>query len=126
MNFVDPIRSRKKIAQIKNLLRGRGQSRNLLLFTVGINTALRISDLLQLEVGDFVDEGGQVKRRFWLREEKRGKRQEVIINDSNGFRTDAKGCGSAWILKIEYDRFIDLGRKIIDDRNLDNRIWHRR
>ena len=40
MNFVDPIRSRKKIAQIKNLLRGRGQSRNLLLFTVGINTAL--------------------------------------------------------------------------------------
>ena len=48
MNFVEPIRDRKKIAQIKNLLRGQRRYRDLLLFVVGINTALRISDLLQL------------------------------------------------------------------------------
>jgi hypothetical protein len=42
MNFVEPIRDRKKIAQIKNLLRGQKRFRNLLLFVVGINTALRI------------------------------------------------------------------------------------
>jgi hypothetical protein len=47
MNFVEPIRDRKKIAQIKNLLRGQERFRDLLLFTVGINTALRISDLLE-------------------------------------------------------------------------------
>jgi hypothetical protein len=46
MNFVEPIRDRMKIAQIKNLLRGQGRFRDLLLFTVGVNTALRISDLL--------------------------------------------------------------------------------
>ena len=50
MNFVEPIRDRKKIAQIKNLLRGEKRFRDLLLFTVGINTALRISDLLRLRI----------------------------------------------------------------------------
>ena len=46
MNFVEPIRDRKKIAQIKNQLRGQRRYRDLLLLVVGINTALRISDLL--------------------------------------------------------------------------------
>lgn len=82
MNFVEPIRERKKIAQIKNQLRGERRFRDLLLFVVGINTALRVSDLLQLQMGDFVDEHGALRDRFWLREEKRGKRNEVIINDS--------------------------------------------
>jgi integrase len=64
MNFVEPIRDRKKIAQIKNLLRGQGRFRDLLLFTVGVNTALRISDLLQLRIGQFLDERGRYKRRL--------------------------------------------------------------
>ena len=82
MNFVQPIRSRKRIAQMKNLLRGEGRYRDLLLFTVGINTALRVSDLLKLRIGDFLDEDRDIQDRFWLREEKRGKRQEIVINDS--------------------------------------------
>jgi integrase len=59
MNFVEPIRDRKKIAQIKNLLRGQERFRDLLLFTVGVNTALRISDLLQLQIGQFLDDRGR-------------------------------------------------------------------
>jgi len=55
MNFVEPIRDRKRIAQIKNQLRGQGRYRDLLLFTVGINSALRISDLLNLRVHHFID-----------------------------------------------------------------------
>lgn len=82
MNFVQPIRSPKKIAQIKNVLRGQGRFRDLLLFVVGINTALRISDLLPLKIGDFVDEQGKVRRRFWIRERKKGKRHEVVVNNS--------------------------------------------
>ena len=82
MNFVEPIRSTKKIAQIKNLLKGQGRYRDLLLFTVGINTALRVSDLLRLHIGDFVDQDGRVRKRFWIREAKRNKRNDVIINDS--------------------------------------------
>jgi integrase len=82
MNFVEPIRDRKKIAQIKNLLRGQKRYRYLLLFTVGVNSALRVSDLLKLQIGNFVDERGNIRSRFTLHEEKRGKRNEVTINDS--------------------------------------------
>lgn len=82
MNYVEPIRDRKKISQIKNLLRGRGNYRNLLLFVVGINSALRISDLLSLRVHHFFDENGQIKDRFSIKELKRGKRQEIIVNNS--------------------------------------------
>ena len=82
MNFVEPIRDRKKIAQIKNLLRGQRRFRDLLLFVVGINSALRISDLLQLRVVHLMDDPQHIKRRFWIREKKRGKRQEITINNS--------------------------------------------
>jgi integrase len=82
VNFVEPIRDPKKIAQIKNLLRGQGRYRELLLFVVGINRALRISDLLPLTIGDFLDKQSKIRLRFWIREKKRGKRQEVTIDSS--------------------------------------------
>lgn len=82
MNFVEPIRDRKKIAQIKNQLRGQRRCRDLLLFVVGINTALQISDLLELQVADFLDDHQHIKQRFWIKEQKRGKRQEVVVNTS--------------------------------------------
>ena len=82
MNFVEPIRERKKIAQIKNQLRGQGRFRDLLLFIFGINAALRISDLLQLRIEHVLDEQKQIKKRFWIKEQKRKKRHEIIINQS--------------------------------------------
>ena len=82
MNFVEPIRDRKKIAQIKNQLRGQEHFRDLLLLVVGINTALRISDLLQLRIGHFIDDHKRVRQRFWIKEQKRNKRHEVVINQS--------------------------------------------
>ena len=82
MNFVEPIRDRKKIAQIKNLLRGQRHFRDLLLFVVGINSALRISDLLQLRIGHFIDDHKRIRQRFWIKEQKRNKRHEIVINQS--------------------------------------------
>jgi integrase len=82
MNFVEPIRDRKKIAQIKNQLRGQQHYRDLLLLVVGINTALRISDLLQLRIGEFIDDRKRIRQRFWIKEQKRNKRHEVVINQS--------------------------------------------
>jgi hypothetical protein len=38
MNFVEPIRDRKKIAQIKNQLRGQHRYGDLLLFLLGLPT----------------------------------------------------------------------------------------
>jgi hypothetical protein len=68
MNFVEPIRDRKKIPQIKNLLRGEVRFRDLLLFMMGINSAQTISDLLQLQIGHFTDESCRPKRRVWIQE----------------------------------------------------------
>jgi len=82
MNFVEPIRDRKKISQIKNLLRGQRRHRDLLLFVVGINTALRISDLLELRISHFLDKNLRFKGRFWIKEQKRGKRHKVFVNTS--------------------------------------------
>jgi integrase len=82
MKFVEPIRDCKKITQIQNLLRGQRRFRDLLLFVVGINTALRIPDLLQLQSHHFLDKNGRIKNRFWIKEKKRGKRHEITINQS--------------------------------------------
>jgi integrase len=82
MDFVEPIRDRKKIAQIKNQLEGAGRYRDLLLFVVGINSALRISDLLTLRIGQVVDDNGEMRQTFAIKEEKRGKRNVVTINVS--------------------------------------------
>ena len=95
MNFVEPIRDRKKIAQIKNLLRGQERFRDLLLFVVGINTALRISVLLQLQVLHFIDEQGHIRQRFWIKEQKRGKRQEVVVNESIREAATGRSVGGA-------------------------------
>jgi hypothetical protein len=78
MNFVEPIRDKKKIAQIKNLLRGQRRFRDLLLLVTGINTALRASDLLTLRIGQVVTLDGQLQSRFWIREEKRGQAWKLI------------------------------------------------
>lgn len=48
MNEVQAIKNRNHIEQIKSVLHGR----NLLLFTVGLNVGLRISDLLEIKVGE--------------------------------------------------------------------------
>lgn len=67
MKFVQPIRNKQKIEEIKSILRNNG-TRDLLLFTMGINTGLRISDLLRLKV---IDVKG--KSHVEIKEQKTGK-----------------------------------------------------
>ena len=86
MSAVSPIKDEKKIKLMKLVLRDqskRGQgTRNLLLFVMGINTALRISDLLSLTVGDVRNEKGKIRDNVRLNEKKTGKVKEFYINDS--------------------------------------------
>lgn len=49
MMEVQPIRDRAVIDKIKELMAIEGKSKELLLFTIGINSALRISDILRLK-----------------------------------------------------------------------------
>lgn len=67
MEYVQPIRDLSKIEEIKSILKENG-TRDLLLFCLGINTALRVSDLLKLKVGDVRD-----KTHIEVKEQKTGK-----------------------------------------------------
>jgi len=50
MITVEPIRDAKKIVAIKTILKAGKYPRDYLLFTLGINLALRVSDLLALKL----------------------------------------------------------------------------
>ena len=67
MKYVQPIRDKNKIEEIKSYLKENG-SRDLLIFTMGINTGLRISDLLKLKVIDVRN-----KSHVEIKEQKTGK-----------------------------------------------------
>lgn len=82
MNIVEPIRDPRKIAAIKNLLRGQERWRDLLLFTTGINTALRVSDLEGLRIGQLLDESGQPREYFRIHDRKTGKLNRVTLNQA--------------------------------------------
>jgi len=72
MNFVQPIRDPDMIFEIKRFLREKSE-RNYMMFVVGINTGLRVSDILQLRVRDakrsyfnIIEKKTKKKRRFDL------------------------------------------------------------
>lgn len=77
MEFVEPIRDRRKIDSIKKIL--QGNDRDLLLFVIGINTAFRISDLLELKYKDVIDQNGKVLSHIKLKETKTNKINKVAI-----------------------------------------------
>ena len=73
---VGPITSPRDIKSIKKLL--SDQPRNRLLFILGINTGLRVQDLLSLKVGDIKQ--SQVGDRVVLREKKTQKENVFMVN----------------------------------------------
>jgi integrase len=81
MNPVEPIRDLAKLTTIKRTLRKRSP-RDYLLFTLGVNSALRVGDLLKLRVADVVDDAGQVREFLTLRENKTGKDRRVKLNEA--------------------------------------------
>lgn len=106
MNYVMPIRDKQKIKEMKNVLRSRSE-RDYILFMIGINTGLRVSDILPLRVKD-------VKGlKIMAFEQKTGKTRPITVN--------AK-------LRVALDQYIK-GKKdyeyLIKSRNGDNKPIHR-
>ena len=60
MKEVQPIRDTKKIDAMKSIMKGESNYRDLLLFVLGINTGLRISDILALKWSSFLNGGGKL------------------------------------------------------------------
>ncbi|MBA7674384.1 Tyrosine recombinase XerC [subsurface metagenome] len=82
MNTVDPIKQPNKILAIKRLLLQDPNPRNYLLFTMGINSALRSGDLRNLKVADVLNEKGDIKKYLYMRVKKTGRETKIAINDA--------------------------------------------
>ena len=76
MEFVEPIRDMRKIELVKVILKENG-FRDYMLFLMGINSGLRISDILKLKVSDV-----RGKRYIEVKEQKTGKYRKFPITES--------------------------------------------
>ena len=84
VEFVQPIRDKKQIESMKRILRANKGTglRDHCLFVLGINSGLRVSDLLALRVTDVADERGRPKDRIGVREQKTGKTKDFPLGDT--------------------------------------------
>ena len=80
MEYVEPIRDVESINAIKDILK-KHSKRDLLLFVLGINTGIRISDLLSLKVEDVWDEKG-IKEFLYLKETNSGETKACYLNNN--------------------------------------------
>jgi len=74
MNKVEPVRDKNKIQEIKSILKKKSQ-RNYMMFVLGINTGLRIGDLLKLKVQHVKN-----KSHIIIKEQKTSKNKQFLIN----------------------------------------------
>lgn len=80
MSTTQPIRNRESLQDFKNYyLHAEPNYRNYALIIAGLNTALRINDLLHL-TWDMVFDNEQVKEHLTLKERKTGKYSRILIN----------------------------------------------
>lgn len=74
MNTVQPIRSQDEITKIKEELK-KIDEKYYIMFVIGINTGLRVSDILTLKVSDIKD-----KTHIIILEQKTKKNKRFLIN----------------------------------------------
>ena len=74
MNTVQPIRDKKKIQTMKTVLKAK-DDKYYIMFIVGINVGLRVSDVLTLKVDDVKN-----KDHVTIYEQKTGKTKRFLIN----------------------------------------------
>jgi len=81
LEAVQPIRRKIDLEAVKERL--KRNPRDYALFVLGINSGLRISDLLGLSLGDVIDQEKkrtQIRERIVLREKKTGKSKSFPLN----------------------------------------------
>jgi len=76
MELVNPIREKRQLEGMKKYLKGQN-IRDYVLLVLGINSGLRISDLLSLNVEDV-----KGKDRITIREQKTGKLKDFPLSDT--------------------------------------------
>ena len=87
MSTTQPIRSLEELQQLKNFYYLQEPNpRNYTLITLGLNTALRISDLLQLTWGDVYDfETQKFRYHITVTEQKTGKENRIALTPNRHY-----------------------------------------
>lgn len=104
MNYVQPIREQSKIEEMKRELRKTG-TRDYLLFYMGINTGLRVSDIIKLKVKDILNHDRTMKTHIDIIEEKTEKKKRFKIN--NGLVEELR----QYTLNMDFEEYIFQSRK---------------
>ena len=74
MNIVDPIKSREDIRRMENWL-AKYSKKNRLIFVIGVNIGLRVSDILNLNISDVYN-----RKYVVIREQKTNKYKRFMLN----------------------------------------------
>ena len=81
----DAIKDREHLEQVKDYFLSQGKYRDYAIFVFGINTALRCSDILALNISNVLTEDGVIADRLKVIEKKTarfGRTKEVILNQA--------------------------------------------
>lgn len=86
----DPIKNKEDIKAAKQWLLTKPERfknnvtniRDYMLFVIGCNTARRIGDITQFTFGTFMSEKGIFKTHIEIKEQKTGKRADILINEN--------------------------------------------
>lgn len=78
MEYVEALRDIKQINAMKRYLKKHSE-RDYVLFVFGINTGLKINELLEIKAGDVKEEKGKVKD-FIILSSKDSKHKEIYLN----------------------------------------------
>jgi len=100
MKEVQPIRDTKKIDAMKSIMKGESNYRDLLLFVLGINTGLRISDILALKWCSFINGGGRLL--------KAGDQLNVVEIKTKKIKSFMINRSVAEALKLYYDSLANV------------------
>ncbi|MGX7201597.1 recombinase [Enterococcus plantarum] len=129
MKIVEPFRDKKQIDAMKAILSsGKMGQRNVLLFSIGINTAYRISDLRRLKLSDVLTISRDrviAKDRLEMKEQKTGKHNSIII--SNKLRKlIMEYCTEVFSYEIanrEFDHYLFPSQKGTDEPMKRQTLW---
>ena len=103
---VEPIRDKAKIKQLYQYLNG-SDPKYALVFKVGINTGLRISDIIPLKVKDIFNNNIQFRDYLTLREKKTSKQKKIKLNET------LRSCIQKYVAaqKLGYDDYLFWSQK---------------
>jgi len=108
MEFVNPIKDIEKIVKIKSILKKQSK-RDFLLFVLGINTGIRISNLLSIKI-EVTWTGTKAKEFLYIKEQKSDELKVYYINSK------VRSALTAYITSICYKRSDYLFKSKLSDK----------